>query len=142
MLKGNIIKLKGISRHGKNRVNENGSDWLIISTPEKVGFSNEINCWVKLKSLTTDDVRIVKIPDDENFEITEASEYLYPKVGQKYKSRINGIDMEHVAEMYLYGNGPEYKITSNLYDIIGQDNVTIHNKDHGAVKPSAVVKVY
>lgn len=66
---GQIINLKGISRHGKNRINENGSEWEVLSFPSHVGFSNHINCWVKLKSTATNDVRTIKVGGDENFKI-------------------------------------------------------------------------
>lgn len=66
---GEVISLKGISRHGKNRINENGSQWKILSFPSHVGFSNSFDCWVQLKSVLTDDVRTVKIDGDENFKI-------------------------------------------------------------------------
>ena len=66
---GDIITLKGISRHGKNRINQHGSEWEVIGFPDKVGFSNLINCWVSLKSLDTNDARTIKMDGDENFEI-------------------------------------------------------------------------
>lgn len=68
---GQKISLKGISRHGKNRINQHGSVWKVVSFPNKVGFSNLTNCWVSLKSLDTNDARTIKINGDENFEITQ-----------------------------------------------------------------------
>lgn len=51
-----IIKLKGVSRHGKNRINQHGTEWEIFGFPETVGFSNLKGGWVQLKSIKTGDV--------------------------------------------------------------------------------------
>lgn len=51
---GDIIKLEGISRHGKNRVREFGQDWIIMSEPEPmICFNGELG--IKIAPVTIDD---------------------------------------------------------------------------------------
>ena len=68
---GDIIKLKGKAQHGKNRINQHGTEWKIIFFPESVGFSNLKGCWVQLKSIKTGDVRTIREKNDENFVIVD-----------------------------------------------------------------------
>ena len=68
---GDVINLKGISRHGKNRIAENGTEWKIIGIHEIVGFSNFKLGWLQLKSIKTGDVRIIREKGDQNFVIVD-----------------------------------------------------------------------
>lgn len=77
-MRGNIIKLSGLSRHGKNRVRQFGEKWIVISEPEcMVCFNNETGIQVApvvidntTNKLTIDknNVRNIRFPVDKDFE--------------------------------------------------------------------------
>ena len=58
-----ILKLKGKTRHGKNRVHEQGEHWIIVQThPNKL----------LLQQLTNgDNLRWIDLPEDRDFEVVE-----------------------------------------------------------------------
>jgi hypothetical protein len=66
---GDKVKLTGISRHGKNRVHENGEIWTIDRFRDTVHFSKEGGPWMHLTSDTTDDFRWVRLERDKNFNV-------------------------------------------------------------------------
>ena len=53
-----MVRLVGISRHGKNRIRENGELWVVAEIRD--------GC-VLLDSVTTEDWRWVSIVGDQNF---------------------------------------------------------------------------
>ena len=61
MIAGALVRLVGISRHGKNRVRENGELWIVREVRDGR---------VALDSVQTDDWRWVFIADDRNFNMT------------------------------------------------------------------------
>ena len=76
---GDIIKLSGLSRHGKNRVRQFGEKWVVISEPERmICFNNEIGIQVApitidntTNELTIDrnNVRNIRFPVDKDFKL-------------------------------------------------------------------------
>ncbi len=74
---GNKIKLAGVTRHGKNRIRENGAMWEVIRVdggdssilPTKV-------CVVPCEESRRENWRWVDVVDDQHMEIVEKSEDL------------------------------------------------------------------
>jgi hypothetical protein len=67
---GSEIKLKPISKHGKDRVNQFGKLWILKSVVDKVGFDERKGPWLGLTdSGNKKDFRWVKLNQDKNFEI-------------------------------------------------------------------------
>jgi hypothetical protein len=67
---GNKIKLAGVTRHGKNRIRENGAVWEVITVlPTKV-------CVVPCEESHRENWRWVDISGDQHMEIVETSEFL------------------------------------------------------------------
>ena len=66
---GNIIKLKAISKHGKDRINQFGDLWKIEQIVDKVLFSNKIGTWFGIRSEIKNDFRWIHSDNDENFKI-------------------------------------------------------------------------
>jgi len=66
---GNTVKLTGISRHGKNRVNENGTMWVVMRFRDKVHFTSEPGPWINLHAVDSDDFRWVRLEGDKNFDV-------------------------------------------------------------------------
>ena len=69
MQAGDWITLKGKTRHGKNRINQHGENWMIraIST-----FKGQPAMMLRSENMTDRggfDGRWVLLKDDENFEI-------------------------------------------------------------------------
>ena len=70
---GQTIRLKGISRHGKNRINEaKGDTWKIAMIRRKVAFkTNAPGPFMLLQSTGGTDSRWVSKVNDHNFEVVE-----------------------------------------------------------------------
>jgi hypothetical protein len=67
---GDLIKLVGISRHGKNRINEHGNAWLVKAVKDgRVSLSSLENTFKSKTLPPSPDGRWVQLRDDENFEI-------------------------------------------------------------------------
>lgn len=62
-----MIKLKGISQKGKNRIHEQGEDWEIVREQERVPFSMETGPWLLLSS--GNNLRWIHKTNDKDFEI-------------------------------------------------------------------------
>ena len=65
-----IVTLKPKSKHGKDRVNQYGNKWKIISVRPNMLFSSERGPWLLLES--TDEKRVlrnVKVENDRDFEV-------------------------------------------------------------------------
>lgn len=64
-----ILRLKGISNHGKNRVREHGELWKVNTEHSSPLRLNEIS----IQSLKTGDLRWVNPFEDRNFEMEVVS---------------------------------------------------------------------
>ena len=64
-----ILRLKGISNHGKNRVREHGELWKVNTEHSSPLRLNEIS----IQSLETGDLRWVNPFEDRNFEMEVVS---------------------------------------------------------------------
>jgi len=62
-----IITLKGITRHGKNRVHEHGDQWEVLDLPPGVIKMSHPPCLPPIQSLKTGEWRWL---DDRNFSWT------------------------------------------------------------------------
>jgi hypothetical protein len=73
---GSVITLKGLSRHGKNRIREKGSQWKVREVREKVSFNTPApGPFLLLDGLgPVRDARWVSLRSDPNFEIVEAND--------------------------------------------------------------------
>ena len=66
---GDVVRLSGKTRHGKNRVRENGEFWEIITVDggESSILSTKI-CVVPLNDECRDNWRWLDVPEDEHME--------------------------------------------------------------------------
>lgn len=75
---GKKIQLKGISQKGKNRVRENGHEWIVLAETDTVLFApNEHGPWLFICPHGTNQnhkaSRWVRIYDDADFDIIDLS---------------------------------------------------------------------
>ena len=69
---GTLITLKGLSRHGKNRIHEKGAEWKVSDVRESVSFNTPApGPFMLLVSESSNDARWVSVRNDPNFEIVE-----------------------------------------------------------------------
>ncbi len=67
---GTEIKIKAISKHVKDRINQFGDKWIIEKICDKVGFDIRIGMWIGLIDVKTKkDFRWIRSVDDKNFEV-------------------------------------------------------------------------
>ncbi|HWY13225.1 MAG TPA: hypothetical protein VN026_17955 [Bacteroidia bacterium] len=67
---GNKITLKGISKHGKDRIHQFGNCWIIKCFADKVGFDDKKGNWIGLIDANgKNDFRWVHETNDKNFMI-------------------------------------------------------------------------
>jgi hypothetical protein len=67
---GNKVKLTGITRHGKNRVREQGETWEVIRMSSKVGFKTSApGPFVLLQATESINMRWVSTVNDDNFSV-------------------------------------------------------------------------
>jgi len=72
---GSVITLKGLSRHGKNRIREKGAEWKVSDVRENVSFNTAApGPFMLLVSQSSSDARWVSVRNDPNFEIVEAND--------------------------------------------------------------------
>ena len=72
---GSVITLKGLSRHGKNRIHEKGAEWKVSDVRENVSFNTPApGPFMLLVSESSNDARWVSVRNDPNFEIAEINE--------------------------------------------------------------------
>lgn len=45
-LLGKTIQLSGITQKGKNRIRDNGSNWIVLAETDKIIFSSEPGPWL------------------------------------------------------------------------------------------------
>ena len=70
---GNHLKLAGITRHGKNRIRENGDMWRVITVDSLSSLSNLTTkvCVRPMDLERRDEWRWIDLPGDEHMEIVE-----------------------------------------------------------------------
>ena len=74
---GNKIKLAGVTRHGKNRIRENGEIWEVITVDGDDSSILPIKvCVVPCEESHRENWRWVDISGDQHMEIVETSEDL------------------------------------------------------------------
>lgn len=66
---GDVIELKGKSRHGKTRVAQHGNIWVIMAEKSINTVSNKVGPAWLVESFETDDSRWVLKNEDGDFEI-------------------------------------------------------------------------
>ena len=69
---GNLMKLAGKTRHGKNRIRENGDMWRVITVDG--GDSSILTTKVCVRPMNLerrDEWRWIDLPGDEHMEIVE-----------------------------------------------------------------------
>ena len=67
---GNKVKLTGITRHGKNRVREQGKIWEVIRMSPKVGFkTSATGPFMLLQATESINMRWVSTISDDNFSV-------------------------------------------------------------------------
>ena len=68
------IILKGITQKGKNRVREQGTEWVIEKMQDKVVFSQELGPWWLIRPITGFETasRWIRNTVDKDFEVVEA----------------------------------------------------------------------
>ena len=67
---GDLIKLVGISRHGKNRIKEHGSTWLVELVKDgRLGLCSLRDTFTCKGIPAMPEGRWVRLSSDENFEI-------------------------------------------------------------------------
>ena len=65
---GNKVRLTGITRHGKNRVREQGDVWEVIRMNPAVSFKTSApGPFMLLQATTTINMRWVSTVNDDNF---------------------------------------------------------------------------
>ena len=74
---GNKIKLAGVTRHGKNRIRENGEIWEVITVDgDDYSILPTQVCVVPCEESHRENWRWVDISGDQHMEIVETSEDL------------------------------------------------------------------
>ena len=70
---GNLMKLAGKTRHGKNRIRENGDMWRVITVDSLSSLSNLTTkvCVRPMDLERRDEWRWIDLPSDEHMEIVE-----------------------------------------------------------------------
>ena len=67
---GNKVKLTGITRHGKNRVREQGEVWEVIRMNPTVSFKTKApGPFMLLQSTESINMRWVSTVNDDNFSV-------------------------------------------------------------------------
>lgn len=70
LFEGNIVKLSGVSRHGKNRIRENGELWRVSTVDGQASsiLTTKI-CVHPVNSESSKNWRWIDIPEDEHMKI-------------------------------------------------------------------------
>ncbi len=70
---GQTITLIGISRHGKNRVNELGDQWIVDRISDNVICCNDGKAALLISKINKLESRWLSLPTDKNFKIKDQS---------------------------------------------------------------------
>lgn len=66
------IRLEGLTQKGKNRIQEQGDEWEVLSERMRVGFSSQPGPWLLLQSVKSPDkIRWIHKDRDENFKVIQ-----------------------------------------------------------------------
>jgi len=107
LFEGDIIKLSGKTRHGKNRIRENGELWRVLTVD---GADSSILttkvCVRPLDIERRDEWRWVDIPDDEHMEIV-ASHLDEPEHVVDERKVEEAIERMHRSESIDMFNDPD-----------------------------------
>jgi len=68
---GDFVRLKGISRHGKNRINQHGDVWEVIDEQLRQLLLQSLEETEGPKHNKVKDMRWISATEDRNFEIVE-----------------------------------------------------------------------
>lgn len=70
---GKTIMLAPVSKHGKNRIAQQGPEWVVRDIREKVSFDNRPGPWLGIESLREHPLgfRWVHATSDSNFKIVK-----------------------------------------------------------------------
>ena len=100
---GDIIKLSGKSRHGKNRIRENGDLWKVINTDgqDSSVLSTKI-CVIPIDMERRENWRWIDIPEDEHMEIvaTDLEEPEHVVVERKVDEAIERMSDQAQMDMF------------------------------------------
>jgi len=100
---GDIIKLSGKSRHGKNRIRENGDLWKVINTDgqDSSVLSTKI-CVIPVDMERRENWRWIDIPEDEHMEIvaTDLEEPEHVVVERKVDEAIERMHRSEAIDMF------------------------------------------
>ena len=68
---GKSVILEPISKHGKSRIAQQGSEWIVRDVRERISFDNRVGPWLGLESLRDHPMgfRWVHATNDNNFKI-------------------------------------------------------------------------
>jgi predicted AAA+ superfamily ATPase len=68
---GIVVTLKPITKHAKDRINQQGSKWLIEAISERILFSDKKGVWLGLSAVSKNSMgfRWVHLTDDEHFKV-------------------------------------------------------------------------
>lgn len=64
-----IVELKGLTRHGKNRVNQHGARWVVVKKSGEDLWVESIDCSCSTCEKWGQDGRWITEKKDRNFEI-------------------------------------------------------------------------
>jgi hypothetical protein len=100
---GDIIKLSGKTRHGKNRIRENGDLWKVINTDgqDSSVLSTKI-CVIPVDLERRENWRWIDIPEDEHMEIvdTDLEEPEHVVVERKVDEAIERMHRSEAIDMF------------------------------------------
>ena len=100
---GDIIKLSGKTRHGKNRIRENGDLWKVINTDgqDSSVLSTKI-CVIPIDMERRENWRWIDIPEDEHMEIvaTDLEEPEHVVVERKVDEAIERMSDQAQMDMF------------------------------------------
>ena len=100
---GDIIKLSGKTRHGKNRIRENGDMWKVINTDgqDSSVLSTKI-CVIPVDMERRENWRWIDIPEDEHMEIvdTDIEEPEHVVVERKVDEAIERMHRSEAIDMF------------------------------------------
>ena len=100
---GDINKLSGKTRHGKNRIRENGDMWKVINTDgqDSSVLSTKI-CVIPVDMERRENWRWIDIPEDEHMEIvaTDLEEPEHVVVERKVDEAIERMHSSEAIDMF------------------------------------------
>ena len=103
LFEGDIIKLSGKTRHGKNRIRENGELWRVgtVDGADSSILTTKV-CVHPVNPLRTEEWRWVDIPNDEHMEIvvTDLEEPEHVTVERKVDEAIERMSDQAQQDMF------------------------------------------